>query len=72
MYTYIIRNKQTTETEKTKMTNKEAIERLAIMIKTGASEDTCWNYWIGLDNKRMISDRTYELGTGMLVDAFEV
>jgi hypothetical protein len=48
------------------------LERLQIMIKTGASEDTCWNYWIHLDNLRQISERVYEIGCTYIVEAFEV
>ncbi len=48
------------------------LERLTIMIKTGASEDTCWNYWIGLYNKAMIKTNVYEIGVVKIVEAFEV
>ena len=54
------------------MTNNEALERLAIMIRTNASEDACWNYWIHLDNLRQINESTYEIGCTYIVKAFEV
>lgn len=54
------------------MANNEALERLAIMIRTNASEDTCWNYWIGTYNKMIINDRTWEIGCTILAEKFEV
>lgn len=54
------------------MTNTEALERLAIMIKTNATEDTCWNFWIGLYNKMIINSRVWEIGCTMLSEKFDV
>ena len=66
-----LRNHHNTKEVK-KMTNNEALERLAIMIRTNASEDTCWNYWIGTYNKMIINDRTWEIGCAILAEKFEV
>ena len=72
VYTYIRVKKSPQHQGGKKMTNNEALERLAIMIRTNASEDTCWNYWIGTYNKMIINDRTWEIGCAILVEKFEV